>query len=417
MKRPSLHTLSRIGLLTAASALLMGAVVFEGGPNAIIFPRHSIPLKFDHNYHVRPSDDATQTKGEGLACTFCHENISDQASAADRDIPGHSVCENCHGDWIGDEKKPAAIKDCARCHKDLDPTGTSTKAKAMAILPPNIKFAHADHVKANIECDKCHARVKDRALATRDDYPTMDRCIACHKEQKVPTECSTCHLTQVSGRLVTAFPEGELKPARYHASAVHSADFLRDHSVPANRDPQYCKNCHSTDDCMQCHDGVGRNARYHPGDWIAVHGTRSRTDDFRCMSCHRVQSFCLDCHVRSGVASVVDLKTNILTRRTIRVDSSGLATGPHPMSADGWLNPGSRNFHGFFAQRSIQSCASCHQEQYCLTCHASGFGTGAASRGGNPHGPNPERLKGTAVRNNNARVCLKCHSPFDPSWR
>jgi hypothetical protein len=75
----------------------------------------------------------------------------------------------------------------------------------------------------------------------------------------------------------------------------------------------------------------------------------------------------------------------------VRVNDSGLATGPHPMSADGWLNPGSRNFHGFFAQRSIQSCASCHQEQYCLTCHASGFGTGGPSRGGNPHGPNPER--------------------------
>lgn len=410
---------TRILLLALAASLLTGAVVFEGGPNAIVFPRQQNPLKFNHRRHVAETDQAKGVEGEGMSCTFCHETVSDQVNNAERDIPKHDVCENCHDKDAPPDQgaKPFPMSECEKCHGDINKTRTSTKAKPMVIPAPNLKFAHADHVKAGLECDKCHARVKDRTLATRDDVPTMDRCISCHKEMNVKAECATCHLTGATGRLVTAFAEGDLKPARYHAAAVHSGDFLRDHAVPANRDPGYCKNCHSTDYCMECHDGAGRNARYHPGDWIAVHGTRSRTDDFRCSSCHRMQSFCLDCHVQSGVASMVDIKTNIVTRRTVRVNDSGLATGPHPMSADGWLNPGSRNFHGFFAQRSIQSCASCHQEQYCLTCHASGFGTGGPSRGGNPHGPNPERLKGSAVRGNNARACLKCHSPYDSSWR
>jgi hypothetical protein len=136
-------------------------------------------------------------------------------------------------------------------------------------------------------------------------------------------------------------------------------------------------------------------------------------DDQRCQSCHRLQTFCLNCHLRSGVATVVTPPETAGGATTVRAK----LRVPHPLTADGWLNPGSRNFHGFHAQRNIRACVSCHQEQYCLSCHASGFGTGGPSIGGNPHGPNPERLRGSAARSNNARVCLKCHSPYDSRWR
>lgn len=409
-------------LLGSAAVALTGAVVFEGGPNPVIFPKQRIPLAFDHAYHVRAPDEAKKVKGEALSCTFCHENISDQKTAAATDIPGHAVCESCHGDWIGSEEKPAAQKDCARCHKDLRKipgTRTATRAAKMWIPAPNIKFDHAQHLEAGSECVTCHANVPKKGLATRDDFPTMDRCIACHKEKGVSIECKTCHITGVAGRMVTEFASGELMPLRYHASAVHTGDFLRAHAVPAQREPNYCKQCHGPEDCMECHDSVGRDTRYHPGDWIAVHGTKSRIDDVRCTSCHRQQSFCLDCHVRSGVATIVQASDPAtITRRTVRV-SGAVATGPHPMAADGWLSPTSKNFHGFHATRSMNACASCHQEQYCVRCHASSFNgiRAVGERGGNPHGPNPERLKGSAAQGNAARACLKCHSPYDASWR
>lgn len=411
-------------ILGAAALGLTGAVVFEGGPNVVIFPKQRIPIAFDHAYHVRAPDEAKKVKGEALSCTFCHENISDQKQASATDIPGHAVCESCHGDWIGTEEKPAAQKECARCHKDLRKvpgTKTATKAAKMWIPAPNIKFDHAQHIEAGSECNACHANVPTKTVATRDDFPTMDRCIACHKEKGVSTECKTCHFAGATGRLVTTFETGQLIPARYHAGAVHTGDFIRAHAVPAQRDPGYCKQCHGPEDCMECHDGIGRDARYHPGDWIAVHGTKSRIDDVRCTGCHRQQSFCLDCHVRSGVATIFAVNdVSTITRRTVRVDGNQVATGPHPMAADGWLNPGSKNFHGFHATRSMNACASCHQEQYCVRCHASTFGgrpNAAGPRGGNPHGPNPQRLRDSAARNNNARACLKCHSPYDASWR
>ncbi len=397
--------------------LVTGALVFEGGPDAVIFPKQDIPVFFTHSYHTRKPDKARGIEGEGLACDFCHENVSDSKTSADRDIPGHDGCDSCHETWIGDGVQATETTECGQCHRDLK-AGTSTQAQPLRIPPPNIKFPHELHLSRGVECSDCHRHVSQKTVATRDDYPTMDRCVDCHLKSGAKVECKTCHLTGPSGRLVTDFAEGSLMPRRFHGFAIHDADFLRDHAVPAKRDSAYCQKCHSTTECLDCHDGIGRDVRYHPDDWMSTHFIRARRDDMRCQSCHRLQTFCLDCHVRSGVATVGTL-SNTSARRTIRrAGGSGPVNGPHPMASDGWLDPQSRNFHGFHAQRNIRACASCHQEQYCLGCHTSAFGTGSpASFGGNPHGPNPQRLRGSAAAKRNVRACLKCHDPQDPAWR
>lgn len=410
-----------ISLFTALAGLaLTGAVVFEGGPDPVVFPPQDVPIRFTHDYHVRKAE-AGQPAGEGLSCDFCHEKVASSTQASTRDIPGHESCENCHEEWIGSKDKPASPELCSKCHTDPAVAISSESRSRLDIPTPNIRFAHKSHVDAGVACTDCHVNVPAKAVATRDDYPTMDRCIACHEARGVSTACKTCHLSNPSGRLVTEFAAGKLEPRRLHAFAIHDGDFLRDHAAPAKRDRVYCNNCHSQPFCLSCHDGVARDVRYHPGDWISQHALRAKKDDYRCQSCHRLQTFCLDCHVRSGVASVtangvVPLDSSSFSRRTVRLTDKGQPAGPHPMAPDGWLNPASKNFHGFLAQRNIQSCVSCHQEQFCIQCHS----TPAAMKGGfhvNPHGPNPERLSGSTARRRSARMCLKCHSPTDPSWR
>lgn len=447
MKKQGL-ILAAIGAAAFGSA---GALVWEGGPDVVIFPTQQIPIFFNHDYHVRKPNKAKTVDGEGLACEFCHEKISGSKESSDRDIPGHGACDSCHAEWIGDEKQPAPQAGCAKCHKDLENAPAGAKAAPLVIPAPHIRFAHKSHLDAGVKCVNCHENVPKKTVATRDDYPTMDRCIACHEKSGASTECRTCHETLPSGRLALEYPEGTLKPNRYHSFMIHDADFLRDHAVPAQRDKALCAKCHGEDYCLRCHDGSARDVRYHPGDWISMHGIRAKTDDYRCQSCHRLQTFCLDCHVRTGVATVgisMDAygpgpdRNNPAadrTRRTVRSTGMGanlIPVGPHPMAENGWLTPSSRNFHGFFAQRNIQSCASCHQEQLCITCHSAPVANGAQppaargrtatfnnlpvsvpSFGGNPHGPNPQRLRGSTARNHNARMCLKCHSPADPLWR
>lgn len=407
-------------LLFAAvlAAVGTGAAFFERGPDPVVFPPHSVPLHFDHQLHVRKSDEAKGVQGAGLSCEFCHENVAEQTHAFESDIPGHGTCDSCHDDWIGEDDAPAPVQECARCHKDLrGVTSTVTPTPARLVIPkPNIKFAHANHVKAGIQCVECHKDVPNKTVATRDDYPTMDRCVACHQERKVSVDCITCHMAAPSGRMLTRFPEGVLKPNRFHAFAVHDGDFLRSHAVPAQKDRWYCQQCHTDGDCLECHDGIGRDARFHPADWMAMHGIRGKKDDHRCQSCHRFQTFCIDCHVRTGISAISTVEMPAL-QRNFRREQGLPSVAPHPLAAEGWLTPGSRNFHGFYAQRNIRACASCHQEQSCLQCHASGFAAPGAGAGINPHGPNPERLRGSTAARQNARACLKCHNPADPSWR
>src|SRR5688572_7601694 len=142
---------------------LLSGAFFENGPDPAIFPKQKIPLHFTHDYHVRKPDQAKGLDGEGLECTFCHENVSASKLSSDRDIPGHSSCESCH-DEIEDQTK------CSYCHKDLlhpayrDGTPapslsgarTTTVAQPLDIPAPNVKFPHALHVDAKIACIECH---------------------------------------------------------------------------------------------------------------------------------------------------------------------------------------------------------------------------------------------------------------------
>ena len=410
-------------LALAAASGASAALFMERGPDPVIYPKQTIPLKFDHRYHVRKPDEEKGITGEGLRCSFCHDRVSESLQSSDRHIPTHEECDSCHDDWIGEEDEPAPVSACARCHGDLDPAGSSRQAAKMTILPPNLVFPHSTHVKADIACTECHKNVPRKAIATRSDLPTMGVCLDCHQKTGAPTQCTTCHLAAGGGRIQTTYPEGTLKPAKHHAYAIHDGHFLRDHSIAAVRDRAYCDNCHTTNDCLACHDGIARNLRYHPADWIAVHPRRARKNDFRCQSCHRLQTFCIDCHIRTGLAPVGDLtitdfrQADSLSRPTRSLRAPGVPVGPHPMDADGWLDPASRNFHGFHAQRNIRSCAACHQEQYCIQCHGSQFGNRSFRRNVNPHGADTERLRNSTAANRNARACLKCHDPNDPRWR
>jgi hypothetical protein len=87
-----------------------------------------------------------------------------------------------------------------------------------------------------------------------------------------------------------------------------------------------------------------------------------------------------------------------------------------------WTNgPVVGQHHGVEAQRNLDACVSCHSERDCVSCHAtpSAGGTGWVGRNGdlrglNPHPPGFSSRCATALRKN-ARPCLVCHHPADPT--
>jgi hypothetical protein len=127
----------------------------------------------------------------------------------------------------------------------------------------------------------------------------------------------------------------------------------------------------------------------------------------RCNSCHRAQSFCIECHQRSGV-------TLSGPHRNIR--NRGRFHPPKSVWTDG---PRSRRHHAWEAQRNLSACVGCHTERDCATCHATtevgGRGSGLTTgKVVNPHPPGFLRRCRRALAQN-ARPCLVCHQPADPT--
>jgi hypothetical protein len=57
----------------------------------------------------------------------------------------------------------------------------------------NVKFNHAPHIRAKVECASCHGNVGQMTVAERAVDHTMGFCVNCHNERKAPVDCLTCH--------------------------------------------------------------------------------------------------------------------------------------------------------------------------------------------------------------------------------
>jgi hypothetical protein len=117
-------------------------------------------------------------------------------------------------------------------------------------------------------------------------------------------------------------------------------------------------------------------------------------DTVRCTSCHRESTFCVECHMRAGVAGGPGATKD-----------TGRFHPPKAIWSDPPRKPGS---HGFEAERNLNACISCHIESDCVVCHG---GTGIGARF-NVH---PAGFTG-GCRNQfarNPRPCLVCHERSD----
>lgn len=386
-----------------------GATPGDSGPSHAVFPEQKLTIRFNHRLHVQKL---------GLGCTSCHAAAETSRRSSDRLLPAPTQCDSCHGTRhavlgavTGDSNRHDA--QCGFCHLGYDPERPGQVAR-LVLEAPALKFDHAAHARRNIGCAQCHGQVQNLELATRDQLPRMQGCLRCHGKQgsaqgDASGACSTCHLTAAGERLRTRLPGGQLLPPRWMNDADHGADWIERHKHVAGSNSQFCASCHHERECVDCHDGRVRPRRIHPNDWLSLHGAVAAQQDPSCSSCHRRQSFCLGCHQRSGV---------VMSGPIANLAERGRFHPPKAIWTDG---PPSSRHHGAVAKRNLSSCVSCHSERDCVLCHATsargglGFpGSMGQVRGLNPHPPGFSRACGSALRKN-ARPCLACHHPADPT--
>jgi hypothetical protein len=117
----------------------------------------------------------------------------------------------------------------------------------------------------------------------------------------------------------------------------------------------------------------------------------------------------LSCHQRAGVAASGPFQ-NFAERGRFHPPPEVWSSGPR-----------SSRHHAWEAERNLNACISCHTERDCVACHATrgvggpGGGLAAGSlRGGDPH-PAGFRSRCARALRQNARPCLVCHDPADPT--
>lgn len=374
-----------------------GSLPGDGGPSHVIYPAQTLGVRFDHRRHM----------GLGATCTTCHEGAKTSKRSADSLLPRGTRCDGCHGTNHRTREVtagPELIGQCGYCHVGYRP-GDGQKVARLVVPAPNLRFDHAVHAAKGIDCKKCHGAVESLELATADQLPRMRACLECHERTRPKAgepsgACPTCHVTEKSGVLKTAFATGTLLPPAWLHDSEHGPDFIERHKRVAGNDSRFCANCHQERFCTGCHDGRVRPRRVHPNDFLSMHPVAARRNDPACTSCHQQQSFCLGCHQRTGVT---------MTGPLANIGSRGRFHPPPSVWSDRPRGPG---HHAWEAQRNLSACVSCHVERDCATCHATAAAGGAGIA--NPHPPGFGSRCGRALRTN-ARPCLVCHDPSDPS--
>jgi hypothetical protein len=134
------------------------------------------PFPFPHNIHI----------AKGLTCTeYCHEGVTKGPVAG---LPSVRTCMICH-DAIATERP--RIQQLAEYQKK----GVDIAWQRVYGFPheSHVRFNHAPHLRAGVECATCHGDVARGTVAEREVDHTMGFCVNCHREKQASNDCLVCH--------------------------------------------------------------------------------------------------------------------------------------------------------------------------------------------------------------------------------
>lgn len=135
------------------------------------------PIEFPHKVHV----------AQGLKCTeYCHESVVKGPVAG---LPSVNTCMICH-DAIATDRP--LIQKITKEYSDrkLDIPWQRVFGYTRQA---HVRFNHASHIRANVDCAMCHGNIAGQTVAQRNVDLNMGFCVDCHRRRQVSVDCLTCH--------------------------------------------------------------------------------------------------------------------------------------------------------------------------------------------------------------------------------
>ena len=132
------------------------------------------PIAFSHAHHA----------GEyQIGCEFCHAYARRGPVAG---IPSVQRCVGCHRTILSEQ--PEILK-----LLDYWENGTPIPWLRVHDLPDYVRFTHKAHLRAGLECARCHGDVTRMDIAQQVEPLTMGWCVDCHESHDASRDCLVCH--------------------------------------------------------------------------------------------------------------------------------------------------------------------------------------------------------------------------------
>ena len=133
------------------------------------------PIPFPHKTHI-------EKKAE---CTDCHESVEKGPIAG---IPSVKTCMICHSQIATDHPLIKQVTDYSNKGIEIPwqrVYGFTREA--------HVRFNHAPHIRASVNCATCHGDVAKQTVAERVVDHNMGFCVNCHRAKNASNDCLTCH--------------------------------------------------------------------------------------------------------------------------------------------------------------------------------------------------------------------------------
>jgi hypothetical protein len=133
------------------------------------------PIPFPHKTHLEKQ----------AVCTDCHETVERGPIAG---IPSVKTCMICHSQIAID--KPLIKQVTAYSEKGIEIPWMRVYGFTHEA---HVRFNHAPHIRAKVECTQCHGDLSKMTVAERVIDHNMGFCVNCHRQKNASNDCLTCH--------------------------------------------------------------------------------------------------------------------------------------------------------------------------------------------------------------------------------
>jgi len=152
-----------LGVLGGVAGIVF-LIVYFGVRNDVadVGYRPQQPVPFSHKLHAGDLQ---------VSCQYCHAGVEVSTHSP---IPSTQTCMNCHTLVLPESPRLAKVRESYE-------TGKPIEWVRVHKLPDYVKFPHARHIRAQIDCKTCHGPVEEMGVISQYKPLTMGWCIDCHR--------------------------------------------------------------------------------------------------------------------------------------------------------------------------------------------------------------------------------------------